>query len=384
MARSRLFKFTRNALVLSAVVSIGAGVYVNRDEIMRLIPAKVEEVVVRERPAQPVRVTRVTYRQPLAQTVYTGTIRPRLETSLGFRVGGKLLVRLVSVGDKVKLGQTLARLDDTDVKLELESVEAELIAAQTELKRAQAEAERNRKLLAKGYASRAAYDRAAATQAEAQSRVERALRSRNLTANRLDYVKLKADQDGVVTAELAEPGAVLQVGQPVVSVARFDAFDVVFALPEQNLEKLRGDATAVGRILDNSTSDYQLALRDVSPDVDPATRTYRVRMGIVEPDAKVSFGRTVSITFAAPFEKQTASLPLAAVLNDGRGAFVWRLLPDNQKVERVPVKVEAVDGNSVMIREGLSDGDTVISLGSHKIDPDRPVKVVEMTTTVLN
>jgi RND family efflux transporter MFP subunit len=372
------------SIFLLSTMSLAGAYFAFRNEIKALLPKQVVAIEqAQERPAQPVRITQVVYSQLKTETIYTGTIRPNQEINLGFRLGGKLLERLVSIGDSVKAGQTLARLDDADGQLELQSIEAELTAAATELKRATSEAQRSRKLQAQGFVSRAAFDLATATQAEAQGRVDRATRARDLAINRLDYLVLKADSDGVVTTELAEAGQVVQAGQPILSIAATTYLNVVFAIPEHSRNSLE-TAKATAQIWDDAATDYELSLRDMSPDVDQTTRTYRVRMSFVAPDARATLGRTVSIKLSSPPQKPVAILPLAAVLNDGSGASVWRLTPDHNKVERIAVTVESVDESSVMINSGLIDGDFVVSLGAYKIDPSRPVRVVETTTAAVN
>ena len=122
---------------------------------------------------------------------------------------------------------------------------------------------------------------------------------------------------------------------------------------------------------------YRLKLRDISPDVDPAARTYRVRMSLVAPDDAVALGRTMIVTLQAPATAPVAQLPLGAVVNDGSGAFVWRLPKDATAVQRVPVDVTRLDDTSAEVRGGLAEGDLVVSLGAHKLDPARPVHVVE-------
>jgi RND family efflux transporter MFP subunit len=291
--------------------------------------------------------------------------------------------RLVSVGDQVTAGQAIARLDPADAELDLEAADAELSAARAELGRAEAEATRSRKLLAAGHVSQAADDRVAATLAEAQGRAERSLRARDLAANRLDYMVLTAGSDGVVTRELAEAGQVVAAGQAIVSVARMDQLDVVFALPEQKRAILE-EASAMAQLWEQDATHYALLLRDVAPDVDPATRTYRVRMAMENPDQHVTLGRTVTVTFTEPTSQPVATLPLAAVLNDGQGASVWRLKPDRRSVERMPVDIASLDGERVSLRGALREGDLVISLGAHKIDPSRHVNVVETTSSRLD
>jgi RND family efflux transporter MFP subunit len=383
MARFAGFKI--GSLVALAMVSLAGGAaYSQRDAIARVMAAGQDvSPAAPARAAQPVRVTRISYSRPSAATAFTGIVRPRHEADLGFRVSGKLLERLVSVGDRVTAGQPIARLDASDAQLDLDSAEAELAAARAELRRAEAEASRSQRLLAAGHVSQAAHDRVAATAAEAKGRTERALQARALAANRLDYMVLTASSGGVVTRELAEGGQVVAAGQAIVSVAVMDQLDVVFALPEQKRD-IPGQASAAARLWDSGSASYALTLRDVSPDVDPATRTYRVRMGIAKPDQHVTLGRTMTVTFTAPAGKPLASLPLAAVVNDGNGAAVWRLKPDGHSVERVPVTIAALDGTFAMIGGDIAEGDLVVSLGAHKLDPARPVRVVETTTASLN
>lgn len=384
MARAARFRIGSLVVALAIISLAGGAAYSQRDAIARVVASQQDESTpVAARAAQPVRVSRISYGRPAEAAAFTGIVRPRHEADLGFRVSGKLLERLVSVGDRVTTGQPIARLDASDAQLDLESAEAELAAARAELRRADAEASRSQRLLDAGHVSQAAHDRVAATAAEARGRTERALRARELAANRLDYMVLTASSDGVVTRELAEGGQVVGAGQAIVSVAGMDQLDVVFALPEQKRDII-GQASAAAQLWDRDSASYALNLRDVSPDVDPATRTYRVRMGIVAPDQHVTLGRTVTVTFTSPAEKPLASLPLAAVINDGNGAAVWRLRPDGHSVERVPITVAALDGTLAMIGGGISDGDLVVSLGAHKLDPGRPVRVVETTSASLN
>jgi RND family efflux transporter MFP subunit len=378
---------TRRAIWAAALLAaLGSAVYLARERMMAFLPQSLmsqpgtASETISARPAQPVRVTRVTFASVDLTESYTGIIRPQHETTMAFRLAGKIVTRLVEVGDKVTTGQILARLDDTDARLELEAAQAEVVAARTDLVRAEADAQRSRELFAAGHVAQAALDRATSAAAEARSRADRAERASALAANGLSYTILVAEADGVVTATPAEAGQVVAAGQTVLSVARTDALDVVFALPEQDralLEDVRASAELWGA---NGTT-YALTLRDISPDVDPAGRTYRVRMALVAPDADAALGRTATVRLAEPDTMPAASLPLAAVLSDGAGPAVWRLPQGADRVERVPVELAAVDGQVALVHGGLAEGDIVISLGAHKIDPTRPVRVVETAAT---
>jgi RND family efflux transporter MFP subunit len=378
MARSFIWKAGWTVAVLAVIGSAG---FLARDQVMVLIPVPASEAApVAERTAQPVRVTQVAFVSEDVSDSYTGTIRPQHEVPLAFRMPGKVIARLVDVGGRVTAGQIVARLDDTDAKLELAAAKAELAAALTDLDRAKAEKVRSQDLFAAGHVAQAALDRATSASAEAASRADRAEQMRDLAANRLSYMDLVAESDGIVTATLAEVGQVVAAGQPVLSVAREDALDVVFALPEQSRDLLV-TAEASAELWGAPDRTYALTLRDISPDVDPVGRTYRVRMTLTAPDADAALGRTVTVRLTTPGAPPSVALPVAAVLNDGTGAAVWRLPVGADLVEHVPVDLVTVEGQVALVRGGLVEGDIVVSLGAHKIDPARPVRVVETVTT---
>jgi RND family efflux transporter MFP subunit len=377
MARSRMVK-AGGLFALFAL--LGAAGYGARDRLAELLPAAADAASVEApRPPQPVRVTLVAFTPVAAVETYTGTIRPRHEMPLGFRQPGKITARMVEVGDRVTKGQTLARLDDTDARLDLEAARAEAEAAATDLDRAQADLVRSSDLFAAGHVAQAALDRATSAEAEATSRADRAVKAMALAENRLSYTILVADADGVVTTTPAEAGQVVGAGQPVVLVARTDALDVVFALPETS-RSLPETATANAELW-GADGSYALTLRDISPDVDPVGRTYRVRMALVAPDAFAALGRTVTISFSTASGAPVVTLPLAAVLNDGEGPAVWRLPQGQDLVERVAVDLVSVNGDRALVRGALVEGDRIVSLGAHKIDATRPVRVVETTAT---
>lgn len=375
MATSFKGRTILGAAGLAAVVLVSAAIAGRA----QLLTARSTGPAAGERAAQPVQVTRVIFSLPQATQTFTGTVRPHQETVMSFRLSGKIVARPVEVGDAVAAGQLLAKIDDGDVRLSLEAAEAEVTASRTDLSRAAAESHRSRKLFDSGYLAKAGLDKAISANAEAQARLDRALRGRDQAANALSYTTLLADHPGVVTSVTAEAGQVVAAGQAVAAVASTSSLDVVFALPEQMRPALEG-ARATALLWDDPGHSYALTLRDISPDVDPAARTYRVRMSLAATDSAVTLGRTMTVTLTAPAEAPVAVLPLAAVMNDGEGAFVWRLRPHDTWVQRVAVEIASLDGGHAQLRAGLADGDLVISLGAHKIDPGRPVRVVQTTS----
>jgi RND family efflux transporter MFP subunit len=375
----------RAVWTVAALSAIGLAGYLAQDHLAELLAgpapdAAPEAAVVAPRPAQPVRVTRAHFAAVEATSTYTGTIRPQDEVPLSFRIPGKLTARLVEVGDSVVEGQVLARLDDTDTQLELAAAKAELAAARTDLDRAEADVTRSRKLFSEGHIAQAALDRAVSAVAEAQSRADRAERAVDLAANRLAYTSLVAEADGVVTETFAEAGEVVAAGQRVLSAAETGHVDVVFALPEQHRDLL-AETTATASLWGREDHTYALALRDISPDVDPVGRTYRVRMTLTHPDAEAALGRTATVRLSSAKGQPVVVLPMTAVLNVGSGAAVWRVPAGTDRVERVTVEIVGLDGQVAQVRGALAEGDLVVSLGAHKVDPMRPVRVVETSLT---
>ncbi len=327
---------------------------------------------------QPLRVTQVSLQPMVRTTTYTGTVRPRYSSAVGFRIDGKVTERLVEVGQVVRAGEPLAKLDETDIRLAIASLEADLAAAQSNLSRLEAEVSRNQKLFSEGHVAKAALDVVVSERDQARATADGTARSLDQTRNQLAYTTLSADDDGVVTGVLAEAGQVLEAGTPIVTIARSDALDAVIALPEQRRFGLEVQ-TATATLWDSTHPAYRLTLREVSPDVDPASRTYTARFTIDAPDLALSLGRTLTVHLVPPTSDAVAVIPLAALLNDGRGSMVWKLSPDGTRVQPNPVEISSLTEETAVIASGLASGDRIVSLGVHKVDPGRPVRVIEQT-----
>jgi RND family efflux transporter MFP subunit len=264
----------------------------------------------------PVQVQHVTFSSRAKTRDFVGVIRARYETDLGFRVAGKIVTRPVNAGDRVRAGEVIARLDPADLKLQVESAEAEWNAAKTSLTQANADFDRYTKLKARGFASIADYDRKQAAKAEADGRFERARRALDLARNQLGYAELKADADGIITATLAEPGQVVTIGQPVVRLARRGEREALVALPETWLAEAR-QAKASVRLWTEPDRAFAAKLRELSPQADPATRTYAARFTLTDADDSVALGMTATVQLVRATDEATIKLPLSAILNRG-------------------------------------------------------------------
>lgn len=324
---------------------------------------------------RPVLTTEVHYQSQTPDRSFVGTIRPRIEADVGFRVGGKIAKRLVEVGNVIDVGQPLATLDETDLNLQAEQAESELRAAKGVLAQAQAAEGRAKELRAKGWSTDAQMDQARAAADEARSRVYRAERSVELTSNSRSYATLTADARGVVTSTSAEPGQVVAAGQGVIRLARVAEKEAVVSIPETLVGRAQSGDAKVSVWSEQGTT-YTAKLRELAPAADPATRTYLAKFSIPEAPDAVKLGMTATLTLSEKQGERVARLPLSAILNQGQGPGVFVVDPKTGSVTLKPVKVAAYETKEVVISGGVNDGDQVVTLGVHKLDPEQKVRIV--------
>jgi RND family efflux transporter MFP subunit len=324
---------------------------------------------------RPVQVQSVRFETGGLTREFVGVVRARHETDLGFRVGGKVVARIVNVGDQVRAGDVIARLDPQDLRLQVESAEAELSAAQSSLTQAAADLQRYTTLKTRGFAAVAEFDRKQAANDEAEGRLARAQRALELARNQLDYAELKASADGVITATPVEPGQVVAIGHPVVRLAHRGEKEAVVALPETWLNEAR-EASATVRLWSDRGRRFQATLRELSPQADPATRTYAARFTVHDADDSVAFGMTATVTLEHAREAPVVRLPLAAVLNRGTGPSVYVVDAGGALVLQ-PVTVTAFTADVALVTSGISNGDRVVTLGVQKLEAGLRVRTVE-------
>jgi RND family efflux transporter MFP subunit len=326
---------------------------------------------------QPVRAASVTLSPAADARSYTGTIKPRYESDLGFRVAGKIVERLVNIGDRIAPGMTLARLDASDYRLSLESAEAELKAAQSSLKQTEADEKRYAALNEKKWVSDANYEQKKATADEARGRVERATRALALAKNQLAYTDLVATEAGVITALPVEVGQVVSAGQLIARVARLDELEAVVSIPESRID---GDRNAAATVTLWADADrvYAAKLREISPQADPATRTYQARYSLMKPDTAIALGKTATVHLASQGAGERAKLPLAAVFRDQGQPSVWLIDEAHGRLIKKSVEVSAWTETSAIISGGLAAGQKIVVAGVHKLDAGIPVRIVEV------
>jgi len=333
-----------------------------------------DKVAEKPAPSRPVLVATVHYEPESPERSFVGTIKPRIETDMGFRVPGKVARRLVEVGQTVDVGQALATLDEVDLKLQAEQAEAEFRAATGVQAQAGAAEQRAKDLRAKGWATDAQLDQAKAAADEARARLNRAERSVELTKNSLSYATLLADSRGVVTATLVDPGQVVASGQTAIRIARFAEKEAVVAIPETLIGRAK-DGVASVTLWSEPNKKYTAKLREIAPSADPATRTYLAKFSLPDAGEEVSLGMTATLTLADAQTERVARLPLSSLYSQGGDPSLY-VVDDKGELALKPVAVKSYESNSVVIAGGVDEGAKIVVLGVQKLDPTQKVRVV--------
>jgi RND family efflux transporter MFP subunit len=325
---------------------------------------------------RPVRAVTIESRAVGDTIALTGTVQAQTEINESFRIDGRLVERTVEVGDRVRPGQLLARLDPQNEESGLQAARAQLVAAQAQLVEARANHTRMRDLVAENAVSRAAFDQAVAVLQTAESQVNSARASVNLAENRLSYTRLAATVAGVVTARGAEPGEVVGAGRMVVQVAREGASDAVFDVPAAVKDSAARNAGITIALVDDPRVTASGRVREVSPRADPVTGTFAVRVQIVDPPPKMRLGSTVTgrLELASPPAMQ---IPATALVRADGGTAVWVYDATSGTVAQRSITVEGSTASTVQVASGLQPGDVVVTAGVQTLRPGQRVRLLE-------
>lgn len=334
--------------------------------ISLLLLAACDKAVPPPEPLRPVLTATVGAEAGSAGVTYSGEVRSRYETPLGFRIPGKITARLVDVGAQVKAGDVLAKLDAADTVLSAAAATAQLELAEADLRRF-------RELRGKNFVSQSALDakETAFKASKAQA---------DLARNQSGYTTLRADHSGVVAAVTAEAGQVVAAGQTVLRLARTDALEVAVAIPEARMPAVRSMKTAEVTLWSDEQVTYPAVLRELSQVADPTTRTYAARVAITKPDARVMLGMTANVRFSAEKSESpnqsTLQVPLTAIFQkDGKPAL-W-VVSGEETVSLRPVDVVALGETTATLSGGVQSGERVVIAGVHKLSAGEKIRVVD-------
>ncbi|HEX8955999.1 MAG TPA: efflux RND transporter periplasmic adaptor subunit [Burkholderiaceae bacterium] len=330
-------------------------------------PEKVEEV-------RPVRVMTLVSSDVDLDAEFPGEVRARVESRLGFRVGGKIVARKVDVGNTVRRGQVLMQLDPQDLQLAQAQALAGLKASESNRDLARAELQRYQDLRDKNFVSQAVLDSKDTAFRSAQASYEQAQAQSKTQSNQTAYTTLVADADGVVTGVDAEVGQVVAAGSPVVRLAQTAEKEIVIGIPEDKVDTLRRVGDVKVRIWAQPNDLIAGRIREISPVADPVTRTFTAKIAMPDAPADVRLGMTAYVRFASKTAAPQIKVPLTALFQDTSGAAVW--VVEKHVAKLVPVRVGGASGNDVVLTGGVAGGQVVVTAGVNSLKPGQKVSIL--------
>lgn len=307
---------------------------------------------------------------------YTGVVSARVQSELGFRVAGKVTERLVDVGQTVKRGQPLMRLDRSDLGLALDAQAFTVSALRARAEQTRADEARLRGLVEQGAISAQTYDQAKAGADSAQALLDSAVAQQKVAGNAAGYALLAADVDGVVVDTLAEPGQVVRAGEPVVRLARSGQREALVNLPESVRPAIGSRAQAA--LHSHPGVFFPARLRQLSDAADARSRTYEARYVLEGAAARAPLGATVTLRLNDTTDEARVSVPIAALHDAGHGTGVWVLDEQGSAVHFRLVEVARLGDETASISAGLKVGERIVAMGAHLLQEGRAVRVTDL------
>ena len=298
---------------------------------------------------------------------YAGEVRARFETPLSFQIPGRLISRSVHLGDEVKKGAVLAELDPVDSTASLHAVEAQLRSAENRLTLAQQTKARMDVEAKEDLVSRSDLEQSDTSLATAKAEVDQLRAQRDIAQNQSKYTRLTADNDGLITSENAEEGAVLAAGQPVFGFAVAGERDVVIDVSEDRVATMKTDQSARVALPSTPGITYTAKVRDVAKAADPQSRTFHIKLSLDNPDT-VRPGITATVTFAAATSDQTITIPASALFHKGSDTAVWVVEPKTHVLQLRSVGVASYTPDQVVLARGLNDGEEIVTKGVNTVN----------------
>ena len=326
-------------------------------------------------PPRPVRTLTVE-KAELGRTIsLTGQLQAEKEVALAFRIAGRIIERKADAGDHVTPDEIVARLDPQNELNALRSARAALSSAKGRLEKDSNHFDRQQTLLRQGWTTRANFDQAQQARRAAQAAVDDAKAQLEIAQDRVGYTELKAGVDGTVTRRAAESGEVVQAGQLVFTVARDHGWDAVFDVPAQVLRTAPSDAEVTVALTDDPKVTAKGRVRQVDPQADPVTRTFKVRVAVNDPPPAMRLGATVTGRMEVD-QGQGLSIPASALTSSGTSPAVWVVDPKSLSVALKPVEVLRFDPGTVVLSGGLDPGEIVVTAGVQALHPGQTVRLL--------
>lgn len=312
---------------------------------------------------------------------YTGEVRSRYESTIGFRIAGKITERAVNVGDPVKKGQLIARLDPNDSRLNAQAASAEVQTAQANLALAKSELARREQLYQKQFISKSALESYETQVKTSQARLAQAQSQAAVSQHQTAYTQLLADRAGVIGMIQAEPGQVVTAGQTVAQIYDLQTLEVQISVPETLIDRLQVGGQAQVTLTD-AAQPYAGRIREISPAANSQTHAFDLRIQLLQADQRIKLGMTAQVAFTQANATQKIIVPATAVTQQGEQAAVWVIDKNNQAHKR-PVTTSALSEDGIEITSGLQIQETIATIGVHTLTEGMQVQAMTPGPEVL-
>lgn len=329
-------------------------------------------------PSPPLRVVvQTVQRSEYSPTVsLTGEVIARVVSELSFRTSGRVVDRRVEIGDHVTADQILATLDPEEQQANVTAARAGVQAAEAQLRQTTSAFDRQRTLLTQGFTTRREHDQAEEALRTAQSRLDAARAELGTAQDQLNQTTLRAGTAGIITARNVEAGEVVQAAQTVYTLAQDGPRDAIFNLYESIFIHEPANRTIRVALVADPGVTGTARPREISPVVDPASGTVRVRLEIIDAPAAMTLGAALIGT--GQFQPQPVILlPWSALSSAEGGPAVWVVDPATRAVSLRRITVEAYEVERILVRDGLEPGQVVVTRGQQLLRPGQVVDPVE-------
>jgi len=305
----------------------------------------------------------------------TGQIRARTEESLAFRLDGRIIARHVDVGNEVRANDLVAELDPEPLRDALRTAQATRAAAEAALEEATKNVERQRALNKELVSSGKTLDAAERTFQTAKANVNAAAAQLHDAEDRLGYTQLRADAPGFIIATGAEAGEVVRAGQTIVTVAQRGGVDAVFDVPDTLIRQVSPDATITVSLSDDPSVRTTGRARELAPQADPVTRSFRVKVGLTERPEAMRLGATV-IGRTNMRGTEGIELPATALTIADNQPALWVVDPKSMEVSLRTVELLRQGSSSIVVSRGLEGGELIVTAGVHALRPGQKVRLL--------
>ncbi|HML90669.1 MAG TPA: efflux RND transporter periplasmic adaptor subunit [Methylomusa anaerophila] len=309
-----------------------------------------------------------------ANSGYSGEVRGRFESQLGFQIGGKIIKRNVDLGSVVNRGDVLMKIDPKDIQQTVNINSAQVYSADSQLRLAESNLNRYRQLYEQNAVSRAQYEQYENAYDVAVAALRQASAQYAQGSNQLNYSVLLADSAGVISSVNAEIGQIVSAGQSVITLVKDGEREVEINIPENRVKELRNaqQIHVAFWALPNTVLDGKV--REISPVADKVSRTYKTRISLVDPPQDIKLGMTANVTIEDPNSQEKLYIPLAAIYQTGEQPGVWVIT--NEAVTLRPIKIGTFGDGKVQVLQGLLAGDVIVTSGVHKLREGQRVRIV--------